>query len=469
MVAGWLTGTVGPVLLAAVLIGTGSGLGLANEALLFLSLTVAAALLGGFLPALASAVVGSVLLNYFFAPPLRAWAVAEPVDVLTLVVFVKVGLSVAALVDAAARRTQQAARLHAEADTLSFLASSLARGEAELPALLEHVRETFAIESVALLERSEGRKRWVCADAVGPVPAARPEDADMEVPAGEGLVLTLRGRTLPSGDRRVLGAYAAQAAVALERRRLRAEAEQARRLEEANRLRTALLAAVSHDVRTPLAAIKASVTSLRADDIAWSEEDEAELLAAVEEGADRLAHLVGNLLDMSRLHTGTVVPLIVEIDLDEVVPPALKGVPEDAVILDIPEGLPMVAADVGLLERVVANVVENAVKHSPPGQAVLLSASVLDDCVELRTVDRGPGVPDSLKEEIFEPFQRDADATRGNGVGLGLAVARGFAEAQGGTLTAEGTPGGGLTMVLTLRTPPGRRPVGTGHSTKATS
>jgi two-component system sensor histidine kinase KdpD len=168
---------------------------------------------------------------------------------------------------------------------------------------------------------------------------------------------------------------------------------------------------------------------------------------------------VGNLLDMSRLQTGTVTPLIREIDLDEVVPMALGGVPEGSVALDIPETLPMVAADPGLLERAVANIVENAVKYGPENEVVLVSASTLGDRVELRVVDRGPGVPDEAKERIFEPFQRYGDAPRGAGVGLGLAVARGFAEAMGGTLVAEDTPGGGMSMVLTLKSTQGRVPV----------
>ncbi len=193
------------------------------------------------------------------------------------------------------------------------------------------------------------------------------------------------------------------------------------------------------------------MSSLRSDDVAWSEEDQAELLEGIEEGADRLDHLVGNLLDMSRLQTGTVTPLIREIDVDEVVPMALGGVPEGSVDLEVPETLPMVAVDPGLLERSVANLVENAVKYSPRGRRVLVSASAIADRVEVRVVDRGPGVPDEAKDRIFEPFQRYGDAPRGAGVGLGLAVARGFAEAMGGTLNAEDTPGGGLTMVLSLR------------------
>ncbi|MET9473201.1 ATP-binding protein, partial [Streptomyces sp. NPDC002922] len=274
---------------------------------------------------------------------------------------------------------------------------------------------------------------------------------------------------LPAEDRRVLGAFAAQAAVVLDRQRLVGEAEEARRLAEGNRIRTALLAAVSHDLRTPLAAIKAAVTSLRSDDVAWSEADEAELLEGIENGADRLDHLVGNLLDMSRLQTGTVTPLIREIDLDEVVPMALGGVPEGSVDLDIPETLPMVAVDPGLLERAVANIVENAVKYSPDGERVTVAASALGARVELRVADRGPGVPDEGKERIFEPFQRYGDAPRGAGVGLGLAVARGFVESMGGTLDAEDTPGGGMTMVLTLSAVSGYVPIGTDLPAQAVS
>ncbi|ANS68501.1 osmosensitive K+ channel histidine kinase [Streptomyces lincolnensis] len=447
---GWLVGVAGPVIVALLL--NTVNLGLANDMLLFLTLVVAAALLGGLFPALASAAVGSLLLNYFYTPPLHHWTIADPKNIVAIVIFVGVGVSVASVVDLAARRTHQAARLRAESEILSFLAGNVLRGETGLEDLLERVRETFGMESAALLERESDVDPWTCAGRAGLGPAVlRPEDADVDVPVGDHMALALSGRVLPAEDRRVLAAFAAQAADVLDRRRLRAEADRARTLAEGNRIRTALLAAVSHDLRTPLAGIKAAVTSLRSDDVAWSEEDRAELLEGIEDGADRLDHLVGNLLDMSRLQTGTVTPLIREIDLDEVVPMALGGVPEDSVELDIPETLSMVAVDPGLLERSVANLVENAVKYSPDGTAVLVSASAIADRVEVRVVDRGPGVPDEAKERIFEPFQRYGDAPRGAGVGLGLAVARGFAEAMSGTLTAEDTPGGGLTMVLTLR------------------
>jgi two-component system sensor histidine kinase KdpD len=466
---GWLAGVAAPIALSFLLTSLNDSLGLANDVLLFLFLTVLAALLGGLRPALASAAVGSVLLNFYFTPPLHQLTISDPKNIVAIVIFFAVAVSVASVVDLAARRTHQAARLRAESEILSFLAGSVLRGETTLDALLERVRETFAMESVALLERESDVAPWTCAGSVGPAPVGRPDDADVDMPVGDHMALALSGRVLPAEDRRVLAAFAAQAAVVLDRQRLVGEASQARELVEGNRIRTALLAAVSHDLRTPLAGIKAAVTSLRSDDVEWSEEDQAELLEGIEHGADRLDHLVGNLLDMSRLQTGSVRPLIREIDLDEVVPMALGGVPEDSVELDIPESLPMVAVDPGLLERAVANIVENAVKYSPDGRRVTVAASALADRVEVRVVDSGPGVPDEAKDRIFEPFQRHGDAPRGAGVGLGLAVARGFVEAMGGTLGAEDTPGGGMTMVLTLRAAAGFVPVRPELSARVTS
>ncbi|MEO3753920.1 ATP-binding protein [Streptomyces sp. B6B3] len=454
--SGWLVGLLGPILLALALPPPAPGAAFASDVLLFLSVAVIAALVGGLYPGLASATVGSLLLNFVFAPPTHEWTVADGHNVVAIVTFVAIAVAVAVVVDRSARRTQQAARLRAESETLTLLAGSVLRGEDTLAALLERARETFGMDTAALLERDRERRRWSCVSSVSVVGDARPlrtpDDADVDVPIGDHTMLALSGRVLPAEDRRVLSAFAAHVAAVVDRERLKDEAERAHKLAEGNRIRTALLAAVSHDLRTPLAAIKASVSSLRSDDVAWSPEDEADLLESIEQGADRLDQLVGNLLDMSRLQTGTVEPLIRELDLDEVVPRALGGVPEGSVLLDVPESLPFVAADPGLLERSVANIVENAVKYGADGLPVVVRASALDERVELRVVDRGRGVPDSDKGRIFEPFQRYGDTPRGDGVGLGLAVARGFVEAMHGTLDAEDTPGGGMTMVLTLPT-----------------
>jgi two-component system sensor histidine kinase KdpD len=247
----------------------------------------------------------------------------------------------------------------------------------------------------------------------------------------------------------LLAGFAAQTVAALDRERLRTQASQAEALVEGNRMRTALLAAVSHDLRTPLASIKASVSSLRQTDVAWTESDEETLLATIEQNADRLDGLIGNLLDMSRLHTGSLQPFLRPITIDEVAPVALRGLDASASLrLDVPDGMPLVLADQGLLERVLANLFANALHYSPSTRPPALQARRLDDAVVLEVVDHGPGVPDELKTQIFEPFQRFDD--RKAGVGLGLAVAKGFTEAMGGAIVAADTPGGGLTVRVTL-------------------
>ncbi|MFC9973037.1 DUF4118 domain-containing protein [Spirillospora sp. NPDC127200] len=449
---GWALALLAPALLTAGLLAVEPP-GLDTDVLLFLALTVVVALVGGLWPAVAAAVAGFLLLNWFFAPPLHTLTVDEPQNALALAVFVAVAVAVSSVVDLAARRSRQAARSSAESDALRLLATSVLRGEQALPALLERVRETFAVRAVSLLERRDGA--WRCVGSAGPDPAAEPDAAEATAEVGADSVLALSGRVLPAADRRVLTAFAAQAAAVLEWRELAEEAARARRLAEGDKIRTALLAAVSHDLRTPLASIKAGVGGLRATDVRWDPEDEAELLATIEESADRLDGLIGNLLDMSRLRTGVVTPVVRAVAVEEVLPAALAEVPAGRVRLAVPETLPPVLADPGLLERAVANVVENAVRHGPG--PVLIAAGQAPGGpegpggVELRVVDRGPGVPDDAKEAMFAPFQRLGDAPRGTGVGLGLAVARGFTEAVGGALHAEDTPGGGLTMVFTLR------------------
>jgi two-component system sensor histidine kinase KdpD len=262
----------------------------------------------------------------------------------------------------------------------------------------------------------------------------------------------MRGRTLPASDQRVLATFATHVAVALEQDRLARAAAEVRPIIEADRMRTALLAAVSHDLRTPLASIKAAVTSLRSPDVEFGPEDTAELLETAEESVDRLTRLVENLLDMSRLQAGALSVNAEPLTMDEVLPLALDGlgIEPGRVVLGDTEGAPPVRADPVLLERIVANLVANAARHSPPDHPVVLTASGLGGRVELRVIDRGPGIPREDRERVFQPFQRLGDNDNAAGVGLGLALARGLTEAMGGTLIPEDTPGGGLTMVVNL-------------------
>jgi two-component system sensor histidine kinase KdpD len=443
-----------------------SGINLTSDVLGFLVAVIAVALVGGFLPAVVEAIAGSLLLNYYFTPPIHYFTIAEANNAVALAVFVAVGLAVSWVVDTTARRTKQAARANAESELLVTTAGSILRGQGALDTLLEQAREAFGMRSACLLERRDagaGAARgpaapdWTLVACAGEAPVSRPDAAEVDVPVTDTLSLVLTGRPLPAGDRRVLGAFAAYAAVALEQQRLAAEAEAAKPIAAAMRMRTALLAAVSHDLRTPLASAKAAVTSLRSPDMHWDAADTEELLATADESLDRLTRLVGNLLDMSRLQAGALSLFPRPAGLDEIVALALDdlGPAGRDITVEIPETLPAVRADPAILERVVVNLTENALRYSPAGKAPLLAASALGDRVELRVVDWGPGIADDDKERVFVPFQRLGDTDNTTGVGLGLALSRGLTEAMGGALTAEDTPGGGLTMTVSLPAAPG--------------
>ncbi len=475
--AGYALAVVLLPLLTLALANVRGGINLTSDMLVFLGAVIAVALVGGFIPAVLAAVAGSLLLNYYFTPPLHKFTIAQANNALALAIFVIVGLVVSSVVDTAARRTKQAARSGAESELLATTAGSVLRGQRALSAVLDRVREAFGMDSVTLLElsgqgadgqapltpaadgsaRPQRLGRWTTVGASGEPAVSRPEEADVEMPVGDGLVLALRGRTLPATDRRVLGAFAAYAATALEQGRLTAAAEAARPIAEADRVRTALLAAVSHDLRTPLASAKAAVTSLRSQDVEWDAEDHDELLATADESLDKLARLVDNLLDMSRLQAGALAVFPRPADLAEIVARSLDdlGPAARTVTVSIPDQLPEVAVDPGILERVIANLTANALRYSPPGSPPTLSGSVLKDRVELRVIDRGPGIPEEHRDHMFVPFQRLGDTDNTTGVGLGLALSRGLTEAMGGTLEPDETPGGGLTMTLSLPAVPG--------------
>ena len=442
---GWVLAVLGPVMLT-VLGGT-RGMS-TSQALVYLALTVACALVGGLWPAVVAAVLGSLLLNWYFTPPLHTFSVADADHLIALALFLLVAVAVASVVDRSARRSVLADQARREADALSMLNRALLRSGHGVEALLGLVCETFTMTAASLLRADPG-DGWTVVATCGPRPPLDPAEADAEADASPDVRLLLRGRPLPVQDRRVLTAFATHLAVVLERAELAEQAAAASLLARGNRMRTALLAAVSHDLRTPLAGIKAAVTTLRTPDVTWSTEDQDELLGAIEDSADRLGAIIANLLDLSRLQTGGVTLVPHEVGLDDVVARAVGGLAEGhRVTLDLPDDLPAVRVDAGLLDRVVANLVDNALRHT--GSLVQVLGEADPHLVRLHVVDHGPGVSEAARVSLFEPFQRLGDAPAGEGVGLGLAVARGLTEAMAGTVTASDTPGGGLTMTVEL-------------------
>ncbi len=436
----------GPLLLTWLLAALRDEVGLPSVMLLFMLLVVLVSAIGGLWPALAAAVGGFLLVNWYFVPPLYTFTISEGENILALFVFLAVAVTVSGFVALASRRAAEGARARAEADALLRLA-----GSSPATTVLDSLCRALDLDGAAVLHRREGG--WSIESSSGAQAPPTPEAGSTTIDLDPEHVLVLSGQPLRSGDQRVLEAFVKELAASVELGELEAEAETAGALAAANELRAALLSAVSHDLRTPIAAVKASVTSLLQRDVDWTEEARLEFLRTIDEETDRLNTLVGNLLDMSRLQAGALEISTSPVGLEEVLPAALRslGVDDHAVVLDVSESLPRVHADPGLLERALANVISNAIRFSAPDRPTHVTAGAIDGVVDVRVVDRGPGVPLEDRERLFVPFQRLGDATLGDGIGLGLAVAKGFIEAMGGQIEVEDTPGGGLTVVLRLR------------------
>ncbi|MFJ8086258.1 ATP-binding protein [Streptomyces sp. NPDC096205] len=441
----------GLAILTAGLVPARASLSLASIVLIYLTAVVIVAATSGLRLALAAAVASDGLVNFFFVPPFHTLTVESRDLVITLAVYVVVATTVSVAVDLAARQRAAAARSGVEAALLARITEAPLE-ERPLNAVLEHVRDTFGTTGAALLELDGVGERPVA--VVGEPPSDHPT---LSASAGKHLRLVADGPAVFAADQRFLTLLATAAARALQAERLAAQAARARELTEIDKLRAALLAAVGHDLRTPLAGIKACVSSLREPDLELSDAQQAELLATVDASADKMNDLVENLLALSRLQAGALSVHPRAAALDEITAAALLHTPVPpgrAVEVDVPDDLPPLWADPGLLERVVANLVANALQAGPPDQPVRLHARQEGNTIRLHVTDHGPGVPADQRERIFTPFQRLDDHTTHHGLGLGLAIARGFTEAMNGTLTPTDTPGGGLTMTLTLPTAP---------------
>jgi two-component system sensor histidine kinase KdpD len=466
-VAAWLAAFIVPPVICAVAVQVlDPFLDTGGESALFFVGVLAVGLLGGVAPAALSAVLSGLLLNYYLTAPRHSFTIAEPSSAVTELVLLLIAVAVAVLVDGATKRTREARLASQEAELLTLFAGSVLRG-ADLETLLERVRETYSQRAVSMLrepseeDRANGRHKGDVVACVGNDPCVTVDSADTAIEVGdEEFWMLMAGKKLSARDRRVLTAVAKQAAGLVRQRELAEEASRTHAIVQADELRRSLLSAVSHDLRTPLAAAKVAVSSLRAEDVAFSAEDTAALLATIEESIDQLTALVGNLLDSSRLAAGVVRPELHRVYLEETMQRALVSIGKgatgffrsaiDRVKVDV--GDAVVMADAGLLERVFANLIDNALRYAP-NCVVRVNAGQVGDRVLINVIDEGPGIPHGTEEQLFEAFQRLGDHDNTTGVGLGMSVAHGFVEAMGGTIQAGDTPGGGLTVVVDLAAP----------------
>ncbi|GAA2451022.1 ATP-binding protein [Agromyces soli] len=443
LLIGFAVALVTGPLLSWVLLQFHTETSITSDVLAYQLLVIVVALIGGIWPGLFAAVLSGITLNFLFVAPVHTLTIADPRQFLALVFYVANALLVSYVVDQAARRTREAKRAAAESQLLATMAGSVLRGEDALQAMVTRTREAFGLTGVRLLVDGEPR-----------VADGEPtrDDRVSLVPIGARGTLELHGPDLDASERRLLQVIATQLDAAIEHGALASAAEEASELAETDKVRSALLAAVGHDLRRPLTSASAAISALRSPDLRLPAGERAELLDTAAESLDSLAALVTNLLDVSRVQAGALAVRLAPVETADVVLPALDelGLGPGEVELDLADGVPPLLADAGLLQRVMVNLLANAVRHSPSGERVRIAASGFRGRVQLRVVDRGPGIPAERRDGVFTPFQRLGDTDNETGLGLGLALSKGFVEGMDGTLEVEDTPGGGLTMVVTL-------------------
>ena len=447
---GFALALVGGPLLTWFLVAIRTAETITSDVLAYQLLVVLVALVGGIWPAVFAAVMSGLTLNYFFVEPFHTVTIADPRNAWALVLYVVIALLVSFIVDRAARAARAARRSAAESELLATVAGSVLRGQGAVPALVSRIREAFGMSGIRVLSRDD--------EVIATDGEPLRDDRHFVVPVGARARIELHGPELDASERRLLDGAVAQLDAALEQAELQHAARAADVLAATDQVRSALLSAVSHDLRRPLAAAVAAIGGLRAAGPSLSAEDRAELLATADESLATLSALVTDLLDVSRVEAGVLAVSLGDVDTADVVLAAIDelGVGPDTLELALDPDLPPVRGDGVLLQRVLVNVLANAARHSPSGSRVRVATSRLAGQAEIRVVDRGPGISSDRREEMFAPFQRLGDTDNTSGLGLGLALSRGFMEGMGGTLTPEDTPGGGLTMVIAL--PVAQRP-----------
>ncbi len=422
-----------------------------SDGLIFLLVNCLISLIGGFIPAVISTVFSVALLNFYFIPPIHTFTIAEHNNVVAILIFFLVAFLVAFLVEASGRRQREALRASKESSLLSMLASQIIRGESGMTGLLDATKKALGFNSLRLEYESNEGKRAKIGD-VGVTQDRTTTQFTWRI--NDTLKIVGDGRLLSATDSRILEALASQLDLIWQSEILAAKADEAEEISEADRMRTALLNAVSHDLRGPLASAIASVASLRNEQVTWSSEDRRELLGTANSSLERLKSLIENLLDMSRLQAGSLAVHLQEVSIYDVIPTALKSIAASPDAVELIEGPEVsdVRTDPGLLERVLANLIDNAITHGKSQKKPQISISEHGDEVQVRIIDYGKGIEPSLKKEAFAPFKRLGDIDNGRGVGLGLALSHGLSEAMEAELTLEETPGGGLTAIVTIPT-----------------
>ena len=483
-VTGWVLALVGPVLLTLLLHQLDTGPEFLGVLLLtYLMPVVFAAMAAGLIPALAAVVVGSLLANWYFTDPTYTLTITEPASLIQIVLFGVIAAAVATVVERSERRREMADRSLHQAVVMSELAHGVVHDGDNMSNLVHSLADTFSMERVDVERYSSERKKWLPIVTTAEHGLSEPWPSELpmtKVTSGDDLRFVLSGRELTAAETAMIAAHGSRIRALMDMEEIAAMRRATAALEAGNRVGSAVLTAVSHDLRTPLASIKAAVSSMNMEDIELDDESREILMETIESSADRLEVVIGNLLDASRIDSNSKRVDSVPVSVSDVVDAVCAELPEAAghIDRDIDHDACMVEGDPGLIQRIVSNIVINGRQYAPESSLTIrtrpsergvrgpadmpvmgsLGAIAASACIDILIIDHGKGIPEDKLEEIFQPFQRLGDySAQSQGLGLGLAAASRFADAMGGAIRAEQTPGGGATFVLTLPRAMGER------------
>jgi two-component system sensor histidine kinase KdpD len=425
---------------------------LTTNTILLIALTVWIAINTSLWLAIVAAAENFLFLNYLFTPPFHTFVIADKNDLISLLAFIVASITASLFLNQLKSRNRKLQQRSEEGAFLSNLATEIVRGHNSIDEILEFSKSTFVIEEIAVVTKIATIPQTEVRVIYGEMEDVTWEILSHEVKLNSRYSLLSKPPILEENVRNQFTTFGSQILILLERQALDESKRQLTEIREADQMRSALLAAVSHDLRGPLASSKAAISSLMNREIEWSKEDRRELLDTADQSLNQLNGLIENLLDMSRLEANAISIHWRTIEVADAISGAVKSLKErkQQVIIKYEPDLPSLTIDPILLERVLVNLIENALRFSPLEKPAEIEVSSLPRSIIIKVIDHGPGVSLSNRSQMFLPFQRLGDRDNKTGVGLGLAIVKGFTELMKGDITVEETPSGGATMVLTF-------------------
>lgn len=427
-------------------------LNLTTNTLVLLIVTIGIATVSPLWLTVLGAIENFLYLNYFFTPPFHTLTIGKKEDLVALIVFLASSIGASVILRKLKLRTSKLRQLSEEGQFLSNLAVNIIKGNNSVESILENSKSTFALDEFAIQRNytTDGRRQSEI--IFGSMSEISDAISRSKIVLNSEYSLLSKPPITKLEMRNLVTTFGAQILILLERQAFEENEKELSDIRQTDQMRVALLNAVSHDLRGPLASSKAAISSLLNRNVIWNQADQKELLESADLSLDQLDHLIENLLDMSRLESNSIFLNWGNVDVEDAISSGIKSLktPKSAIVIEIDPDLPPIVGDPILLERVIGNLLENALRFNPAKNQVTIAASKLEARIEIRIIDHGPGISLKNKSRVFVPFQRLGDRDNTSGVGLGLAIVKGFTELMKGQIFLRETPTGGLTVILSF-------------------